>query len=69
MVWKRNTDAQNIIKCLETMFATHGLPYNVRSDNGPQHVAAAFEGSLAYLGMHTYIGLKAMGKWKVLTRQ
>ena len=51
MVWMRNTTAQNIIKCLETMFATHGLPYSVRSDNGPQFVAVEFEGFLEYLGI------------------
>ena len=36
------------------MFTTHGLPYNVRSDNGPQFIAAEFEGFLEYLGIqHT----------------
>ena len=45
-------NAHNIIKCLETMFATRGLPYNVRSDNGPPFVAAEFEGFLVYLGIH-----------------
>ena len=36
------------------MFTTHGLPYNVKSDNGPQVVAAVFEGFLEYLGIqHT----------------
>ena len=54
VVWMRKTNAQNIIKCLETMFVTHGLPYNVRSDNGPQFVEADFEGFLEYLGIqHT----------------
>ena len=52
VVWMRNTNAQNTIKCLETIFATHGLPY--KSDNGPQFVAAEFEGFLEYLGIqHT----------------
>ena len=51
VVWMRNITAQNIIKCLETMFATHGLPYSVRSDNGPQFVAVEFEGFLEYLGI------------------
>ena len=33
------------------MFSTHGLPYSVRSDNGPQFVAVEFEGFLEYLGI------------------
>ena len=54
VVWMRNTNAQAIIKCMEAMFATHGLPYSVRSDNGPQFVAAEFGGFLEYLGIqHT----------------
>lgn len=28
---------------LEKMFATHGLPYTVTSDNGPHFVAASFQ--------------------------
>ena len=54
VVWMRNTNAQAIIKCMEAMFATHGLPYSVRSDNGPQFVAAELGGFLEYLGIqHT----------------
>ena len=51
VIWMRNTTAQNIIKCLEIMFATYGLPYSVRSDNWPQFVAVEFEGFLEYLGI------------------
>jgi len=39
---KRNT-AELAINSLRKMFATHGLPYTVTSDNGPHFVAEAFE--------------------------
>ena len=39
---KRNT-ADWAINSLKKMFATHGLPYTVTSDNGPHFVAEAFE--------------------------
>ena len=51
VVWMRNTTDQKIIKCLETLFATHGLPCSVRSDNVPQFVAVEFEAFLEYLGI------------------
>ena len=31
----KNTDASHVIKCLEAAFNTHGLPYCLRTDNGP----------------------------------
>jgi len=42
---KRNT-AEVAIDSLEKMFATHGLPYTVTSDNGPHFVAEAFKNIL-----------------------
>jgi len=43
----RNTNAQNTpAKCIEGILATHGLPFNVRSDNGSQFVYAEYEGFL-----------------------
>ena len=35
VVWMRNTTAQNIIKCLETMFAHTVCHYTVRSNQCP----------------------------------
>ena len=35
-----------IISCLEAIFATHGLPLSIKTDNGPQFVPEEFE---AYL--------------------
>ena len=72
VVWVRNTTAQNIIKCLETVFVTHGLTYSVRSDNGPQFVAVEFEGFLEYLGIQHKKGVtywrRAMEKLSVSIR-
>jgi hypothetical protein len=42
---KRNT-AEVAIKSLENMFATHGLPWTVTSDNGPHFFAETFESFL-----------------------
>ena len=39
---KKNT-ADVTINSLEKMFATHGLPYTVTSDNGPHFVAESFQ--------------------------
>ena len=39
---KKNT-ADVAINSLEKMFATHGLPYTVTSDNGPRFVAGSFQ--------------------------
>ena len=41
-VCKKNT-ADVAISSLEKMFATHGLPYTVTSDNGPHFVAESFQ--------------------------
>ena len=40
------TDAGNVIKCMESMFRTHGLPETLRSDNGPLFASRTFEGFL-----------------------
>ena len=42
---KKNT-ADVAINSLEKMFATHGLPYTVRSDNGPHFVVESFQNFL-----------------------
>ena len=39
----RSTSAGAIVKCLKRHFATHGIPQELVSDNGPQFVAAEFE--------------------------
>ncbi len=32
-----------LIYCLETMFATHGLPLSIKTDNGAQFVSGEFK--------------------------
>ena len=41
----KKTDAQHVIKSMEAVFRTHGLPETVRSDNGPPFA------SMEYLGI------------------
>ncbi|XP_060543220.1 uncharacterized protein K02A2.6-like [Pantherophis guttatus] len=46
-----STTAEAVIKALRKLFATHGLPDTLVSDNGPQFTATLFEGYLAGLGI------------------
>ncbi|XP_055999587.1 uncharacterized protein K02A2.6-like [Ostrea edulis] len=43
--------SERIIFQLENMFARHGLPYSMRSDNGPQFVSEEFKGYLDLNGI------------------
>ena len=47
----KKTTAHNVIKCMESMFQTHGLPDTIRSDNGQPFASAEFEAFLDYLGI------------------
>ncbi len=47
----RKTDAQHVIKSLEAIFRTHGLPETIRSDNGPPFTSREFEAFLKSLGI------------------
>ena len=42
----KSVTSGKMISCLEAMFATHGLPLSIKTDNGPQFVSEEFE---AYL--------------------
>ena len=44
----KKTDAQHVIKSMEAIFRTHGLPEALRSDNGPPFGPKEFEGFLEY---------------------
>ena len=46
----RKTDAQHVIKSLEAIFRTHGLP-TIRSDNGRPFASRKFEAFLQSLGI------------------
>ena len=45
----KKTAAQYVIRSMEAIFRTHGLPETVRNDNGPPFASMEFEGSLEYL--------------------
>ena len=47
----KKKDAQNVIRSMEAIFKTHGLPEALRSDNGPPFASKEFEGFLEYLGI------------------
>ena len=53
----KKTDAQHVIRCMEAVFRTHGLPETVRSDNGPPFTSKEFEGFLDYLGIEHKKGI------------
>ena len=46
-----------MIKSLEAIFRTHGLPETVRSDNGPPFASKEFEAFLEYLGIERKKGV------------
>lgn len=46
-----STSTDAVIKALRALFATHGLPDEIVSDNGPQLTASVFELFLAGLGI------------------
>lgn len=47
----KKTDALHVIRSLEAMFRTHGIPFSIRSDNGPPFTSQEFESFLEYLGI------------------
>ena len=49
VVLLRKTDSSHVTRCLESIFQTHGIPYSLRSDNGPPFNSGSFEAFLDYL--------------------
>ena len=49
IIFLKKTDAARVIKALESVFLTHGIPYSVRTDNGPPFKSNDFEAFLDYL--------------------
>ena len=48
----RSMTSAKIVTSLERMFLTHGLPYELTSDNGPQFVSSQFEEFFEKNGIH-----------------
>jgi len=49
----RHVTNQDVLYLLSELFLEHGVPENIRSDNGPEFVAKAIRGWLADLGVTT----------------
>ena len=47
----RSTVTSKVISSLEEMFARHGLPESLMSDNGPQFIATEFTESMEQQGI------------------
>jgi len=47
----KKTNAQHVIKSMEAIYRTHGLPETLRSHNGPSFASKEFEVILEYLGI------------------
>ena len=56
----KSTVASKVISSLEEMFARHGLPESLTSDNGPQFVSAEFVEYVAQQGIRHH---KVTAKW------
>jgi len=50
-------DAQHVIKGVEALLRTHGLPEDLRSDTSPPFALKEFEGFLEYLGIRQRKGV------------
>ncbi|XP_064651664.1 uncharacterized protein K02A2.6-like [Lineus longissimus] len=51
VVLLKKTDTGHVTRVMDAMFQTHGLPFSVRSDNGPPFNTAGFDAFLEYLGI------------------
>ena len=47
----KKTDTHHVVKSMEAIFRTHGLPECVRSDNGPPFASEQFRTFLEYFGI------------------
>jgi hypothetical protein len=57
VIWLKNTSTKTIIRCLESVFQTHGLPETIRSDNGPQFASQEFTAFCDYLNVQHKKGI------------
>ena len=56
----KSTVASKVISSLEEMFARHGLPESLTSDNGPQFISAEFADYMVQQGIRHH---KVAAKW------
>ena len=56
----KSTVTSKVISCLEEMFARHGLPESLTSDNGPQFISAEFGEYMSQEGVRHH---KVTAKW------
>ena len=56
----KSTSTDKVIECLEDIFATHGLPLTLKSDNGPQFRSAEFRDYCADNGI---VHCKVTARW------
>jgi transposase InsO family protein len=47
----KSTRSTAIIKCMKTTFATHGIPHEIVTDNGPQFTSAEVSTYLSNCGI------------------
>jgi transposase InsO family protein len=57
----KKTTSERIITQLEAMFARHGIPRTIKSDNGPQFVSEEFKDYLQNNGIYSVL---ASRKWR-----
>jgi len=53
LVVDRRIRSDDVLHTLSNMFLVHGIPDNIRSDNGPEFTAKAVRNWLGRLGVHT----------------
>ena len=49
----RRVTSTVIVRCIENIFTTHGLPYSIKADNGRHFVSEEFETFLEQHGLRT----------------
>jgi len=48
----KSTSARRIISVIDQIFATHGMPETLRTDNGPPFQGFQFRKFMQYCGIH-----------------
>jgi transposase InsO family protein len=53
IVVARKLNSDDVLHCLTDLFAIHGPPEHIRSDNGPEFIARAVRAWLGWIGVNT----------------